>query len=147
MATGPTKYLLVHKQECGNKGEFICNQVAVLVIMVFAPLFLQRDLGQIARLMASTDEPTIIPKTVIFSQTKDEVYKVFKSLSTFARHIQSACTMLHNRKKQNRSSSSPSDHHPLNQEYITESVCNSHMVSVPAIHDVGNQQWICLAGT
>lgn len=54
--------------------------------MVFAPLFLQRDLGQIARLMASTDEPTIIPKTVIFSQTKDEVYKVFKSLSALARH-------------------------------------------------------------
>ena len=69
-------------QECGIEGKFICSWAAVL-LMTFASLFMQRDLGH---LIATTSDLSMIPKTVIFSQTKDEVYKVFTSLSTLAGH-------------------------------------------------------------
>lgn len=47
---------------------------------------MQRDLGQLAHLIATTSDLSVIPKTVIFSQTKDEVYKVFTLLNTLAKH-------------------------------------------------------------
>ena len=49
-------------------------------------LFLQRDLGGLAHILATADDPSTIPKTIIFSHTKDEVYNVFSFLRTHARH-------------------------------------------------------------
>ena len=49
-------------------------------------LHLHRDLGTLASLLATADDLVIIPKTIIFSQTKDEVYKVYKFLQTSAKH-------------------------------------------------------------
>ena len=72
-------------QECGIEGKFICRWVAELLIM-FASLFMQRDLGQLANLIATTSDLSVILKTVIFPQTKDEVYKVFTLLNTLAKH-------------------------------------------------------------
>ena len=72
-------------QECGIEGKFICRWAAELLIML-ASLFMQRDLGQLAHLIATTSDLSVIPKTVIFSQTKDEVYKVFTLLNMLAKH-------------------------------------------------------------
>ena len=49
-------------------------------------LFLQRDLGGPAHILATADDPSTIPKIIIFSRTKDEVYSVFIFLRTHARH-------------------------------------------------------------
>ena len=47
-----------------------------------ASLFKQRDLGELVRVIASANDLAMIPKTVIFSQTKDEVHKVHSFLSS-----------------------------------------------------------------
>ena len=55
----------------------------MLLIKVFASLFMQRDLGQLAQLIASTDDLALIPKMIIFSHTKDQVFSL---LSMSAKH-------------------------------------------------------------
>ena len=69
-------------QECGIEGKFICHWAAELLIML-ASLFMQLDLGQLAHLIATTSDLSVIPKTVIFPQTKDEVFTL---LNTLAKH-------------------------------------------------------------
>jgi len=45
----------------------------------------------LANLLATADDLDLIPKTIIFSQTKDEVYRVYKFLQTSAKHKHSVC--------------------------------------------------------
>ena len=53
----PNIYVFVHMQECGIEGKFICRWAAELLVM-FASLFMQRDLGQLAHLIATTSDLT-----------------------------------------------------------------------------------------
>ena len=41
----------------------------------------QRDLGRLAHMMLTAEQPSSILKTLIFPQTKDDVYKGFSFLS------------------------------------------------------------------
>ena len=41
---------------------------------------MQRDLGELAHLLASEDDLSCIPKTIVFSHMKDDVYKVYRFL-------------------------------------------------------------------
>ena len=70
-------------QEYGIEGKFICRWVAELLVM-FASLFMQRDLGLLVHLIATTSDLTY--QSFQISQTKDEVYKVFTLLNTLAKH-------------------------------------------------------------
>ena len=81
----PNIYLSTCKS-VGLKVNLYTVQQLCHLLKVFASLFMQRDLGQLADLFASTDELALIPKTIIFSHTKDQVYKVFSLLSMSAEH-------------------------------------------------------------
>lgn len=70
-------------QERGIEGKFTCRWAAELFIL-FASLFMQRDLGQLAHLIATTSDLTY--QSLQISQTKDKVYKVFTLLNTLAKH-------------------------------------------------------------
>ena len=48
-------------------------------ILTRCGLFMQRDFGELAHL-ASEDDLSCIPKTIVFSHTKDDVYKVYRFL-------------------------------------------------------------------
>ena len=54
---------------------------------MFASLFMQRDLEQLAHLIATTSNISVIPKTVIFSQTKMKCIKIY-----FAQHVDNTQT-------------------------------------------------------
>ena len=47
---------------------------------------MQRDLERIAHAISAAENPCDIPKTIIFSQTKEDVYSVFSFLSALAVH-------------------------------------------------------------
>lgn len=50
---------------------------------------LQRDLGQLAYLLSTANSPADIPKIIIFSQTKDDVYTIFSYLHSVAAYTKS----------------------------------------------------------
>ena len=82
----PNIYLSTCKSVGLKVKKFVHSSAVVSLVKVFASLFMQRDLGQLAQLIASTDDLALIPKTIIFSHTKDQVYKVFSLLSMSAKH-------------------------------------------------------------
>ena len=49
----------------------------------------QRELGHLAGLLSSANSPADIPKTIIFSQTKDDVYTTFSYLHSAAKNKKS----------------------------------------------------------
>ena len=57
-------------------------------------MLLQRDLRGLAHLLATSSDTSEIPKTLIFSQTKEDVYKVYSFLRAYAKHPQSV-SMFH----------------------------------------------------
>ena len=50
---------------------------------------MQRHLGQLAHLISTANSPADIPKTIIFSQTKDDVYTIFSYLHSAATYTKS----------------------------------------------------------
>ena len=66
--------------------------------MLFSlPLYLPLIIGTVgtlAHILSTTESPSTVPKTIVFSQTKDDVYTVFRFLHGASTH-KSSVTMYH----------------------------------------------------
>ena len=54
-------------------------------------LLVQRDFGRLANILSTAVTPSAIPKTLIFSPTKDAVYKIFSFLHVACTHKNAVC--------------------------------------------------------
>ena len=65
-----------------------------LTAVVMHSIYDQRDFGALAHLLSCATSPSCNPKTLIFSQTKDDVYSVFTFLRDLSAHkTLCPCTM------------------------------------------------------